>query len=73
MLFDWMVLTTITDLPEQGVPLEAVQRLAVNGDPSTTRLYDLSDRNSTRNLVERIPVKHEPRTATSLLAGNTSP
>lgn len=31
---------TITDLLEQGVPLEDVQRLAGHADPRTTRLYD---------------------------------
>ena len=32
--------TTITDLLEQGVPLEDVQRLAGHADPRTTRFYD---------------------------------
>jgi len=32
--------TTITDLLEQGVPLEDVQRLAGHSGPRTTRLYD---------------------------------
>ena len=32
--------TTITDLLEQGVPLEEVQRLAGHSDPHTTRLFD---------------------------------
>jgi integrase len=30
----------ITDLLEQGVPLEDVQHLAGHADPRTTRLYD---------------------------------
>jgi site-specific recombinase XerD len=48
--------TTITDLLEQGVPLEDVQRLAGHADPRTTRLYDRRDRKITRNVVERISV-----------------
>ena len=48
--------TTITDLLEQGVPLEDVQRLAGHSDPRTTRLYDRRDRKVTRNIVERISV-----------------
>jgi site-specific recombinase XerD len=36
---------TITDLLEQGLPLEDVQRLAIHADPRTTRLYDLGQRN----------------------------
>jgi integrase/recombinase XerD len=48
--------TTITDLLEQGVPLEDVQRLAGHSDPRTTRLYDRRDRKITRNVVERISV-----------------
>ena len=32
--------TTITDLLEQGIPLEDVQHLAGHADPRTTRLYD---------------------------------
>jgi site-specific recombinase XerD len=46
----------ITDLLEQGVPLEEVQRLAGHADPRTTRLYDRRDRRITRNLVERIRI-----------------
>jgi site-specific recombinase XerD len=46
--------TTITDLLEQGVPLEDVQRLAGHADPRTTRLYDRRQRKITRNIVERI-------------------
>jgi len=48
--------TTITDLLEQGVPLEDVQRLAGHADPRTTRLYDRRDKRITRNVVERISV-----------------
>jgi integrase/recombinase XerD len=48
--------TTITNLLEQGVPLEEVQRLAGHSDPRTTRLYDRRDTKITRNIVERISV-----------------
>lgn len=48
--------TTITDLLEQGVPLEDVQRLAGHADPRTTRLYDRRQKNITRNIVERISI-----------------
>lgn len=48
--------TTITDLLEQGVPLEDVQHLAGHADPRTTRLYDRRQRKVTRNIVERISV-----------------
>jgi len=48
--------TTITDLLEQGVPLEDVQRLAGHADPRTTRLYDRRQKRITRNIVERISV-----------------
>ena len=48
--------TTITDLLEQGVPLEDVQYLAGHADPRTTRLYDRRQRRVTRNIVERISV-----------------
>jgi integrase/recombinase XerD len=48
--------TTITDLLEQGVPLEDVQHLAGHADPRTTRLYDRRQRRVTRNIVERISV-----------------
>jgi len=48
--------TTITDLLEQGVALEDVQRLAGHADPRTTRLYDRRERKITRNIVERISV-----------------
>jgi len=48
--------TTITDLLEQGVPLEDVQRLAGHADPRTTRLYDRRQKKVTRNVVERISI-----------------
>ncbi len=48
--------TTITDLLEQGIPLEDVQRLAGHADPRTTRLYDRRDKKITRNIVERISI-----------------
>ena len=47
---------TITDLLEQGLPLEDVQRLAGHADPRTTRLYDRRDKKITRNIVERISI-----------------
>ncbi|MHC4879847.1 MAG: tyrosine-type recombinase/integrase [Planctomycetota bacterium] len=47
---------TVTDLLEQGVPLEDVQYLAGHADPRTTRLYDRRQRRVTRNIVERISV-----------------
>ena len=48
--------TTITQLLEQGIPLEDVQRLASHADPRTTRLYDRRDKKITRNIVERISI-----------------
>ena len=48
--------TTITDLLEQGVPLEDVQYLAGHADPRTTRLYDRRQKKVTRNIVERISI-----------------
>ncbi|MEZ6100644.1 MAG: tyrosine-type recombinase/integrase [Pirellulaceae bacterium] len=48
--------TTITDLLDQGVPLEDVQNLAGHADPRTTRLYDRRKRKVTRNIVERISI-----------------
>jgi integrase/recombinase XerD len=48
--------TTITDLLEQGVPLEDVQRLAGHSDPRTTRLYDRRQKKVSRNIVERISI-----------------
>lgn len=47
---------TITDLLEQGVPLEDVQNLAGHSDPRTTRLYDRRQKRITRNIVERISI-----------------
>ena len=48
--------TTITDLLNQGVPLEDVQYLAGHADPRTTRLYDRRQKQVTHNIVERISV-----------------
>jgi integrase/recombinase XerD len=48
--------TTITDLLEQSIPLEDVQRLAGHADPRTTRLYDRRKQQITRNIVERITI-----------------
>lgn len=48
--------TTITDLLEQGVPLDEVQYLAGHADPRTTRLYDRRQKKVTRNVVERISI-----------------
>ncbi len=42
----------ITDLLNQGVPIEDVQHLAGHADPRTTRLYDRRQRRVTRNIVE---------------------
>lgn len=47
---------TITDLLEQGVPLEDVQHFVGHADPRTTRLYDRRQKRITRNIVERISV-----------------
>lgn len=47
---------TITNLLEQNVPLEDVQRLAGHSDPRTTRLYDRRHKRVTRNIVERISI-----------------
>ena len=47
---------TVTDLLENGVPLEEVQFLAGHADPRTTRLYDRRQKRVTRNVVERISV-----------------
>jgi integrase/recombinase XerD len=46
----------ITDLLEQGVPLDEVQQLAGHADPRTTRLYDRRQKKVTRNIVERISI-----------------
>jgi len=50
--------TAITDLLDQQLPLalQDVQDLAGHADPRTTRLYDRSRRQITRNIVERIRV-----------------
>ena len=48
--------TAITDLLNQGVPLEDVQHLAGHSDARTTRLYDRRQKVVTRNVVERISV-----------------
>ncbi len=47
---------TITDLLNQGIPLEDVQQLAGHADPRTTRLYDRRHKSITRNIVERISI-----------------
>jgi site-specific recombinase XerD len=46
----------ITDLLEQGVPLEDVQHLAGHADLRTTRLYDRRQSKVTRNIVDRISI-----------------
>ena len=48
--------TALTDLLEQNVPMEDVQRLAGHADPRTTGLYDRRQRKVTRNIVERISI-----------------
>lgn len=48
--------TAITDLLDQGVPLEDVQYLAGHADSRTTALYDRRKKKVTRNIVERISV-----------------
>jgi site-specific recombinase XerD len=48
--------TTITDLLEQGVPLEDVQRLAGHADPRTTKLHDRTGHEITLDEVERIAI-----------------
>ncbi len=48
--------TTITDLLEQGIPLEDVQYLAGHSDSRTTALYDRRKKRVTRNIVERISI-----------------
>ena len=47
---------TLTDLLEQGIPLQDVQQLAGHSDPRTTRLYDRRQKRVTRNIVERISI-----------------
>ncbi|MDE2806563.1 MAG: tyrosine-type recombinase/integrase [Gemmatimonadota bacterium] len=46
----------VTDLLEQGVPMEDVQYLVGHSHPSTTQIYDRRARKVTRNVVERISV-----------------
>jgi site-specific recombinase XerD len=48
--------TTITNLLEQGVPLEDVQYLAGHADSRTTKLYSRKKQEVTRNIVERIAI-----------------
>lgn len=48
--------TTITDLLEQDVPLEDVQKLAGHEDPRTTRLYDRRKKKIQRGIVEKISI-----------------
>jgi site-specific recombinase XerD len=48
--------TTITDLLEQGVPIDEVQYLAGHADARTTALYDRRKKRVTRNIVERISI-----------------
>ncbi len=47
---------TVTDLLNQGVPLDDVQYLAGHSDARTTRLYDRRQKRVTRNVVERISI-----------------
>lgn len=47
---------TITNLLNQGVALEDVQRLAGHADPRTTRLYDRRPQVITRHIVDRIAI-----------------
>lgn len=47
---------TITNLLEQGVALEDVQRLVGHADPRTTRLYDRRPQVLTRQVVDRIAI-----------------
>ena len=46
----------VTDLLEQGVPIDDVQYLVGHSHPSTTQIYDRRARKVTRNIVERISV-----------------
>jgi site-specific recombinase XerD len=48
--------TGITDLLEQGMPLDEVQRLAGHAEPRTTAGYDRRDKKVKRNLVERLSI-----------------
>jgi site-specific recombinase XerD len=49
-------LKAVTNLLDQGVPLEDVQHLLGHAEPQTTALYDRRQKKVTRNLVERIPI-----------------
>ena len=46
----------VTDLLEQGVPIDDIQYLVGHSHPSTTHIYDRHARKVTRNIVERISV-----------------
>ena len=46
----------VTDLLQQGVPMEDVQYLVGHSHPSTTQIYDRRARKVTRNIVERISI-----------------
>lgn len=48
--------TTLTNLLEQGIPLEEVQHFAGHADPRTTRLYDRRQRAITRRIVDTISI-----------------
>ena len=48
--------TTITDLLDQGINPDDVQHLLGHADPRTTKLYDRTKREVTRNIVERISI-----------------
>ncbi len=48
--------SAVTDLLNQGTPLEDVQYLAGHSSPRTTRLYDRRQKKVTRNIVERISI-----------------
>ncbi len=48
--------TVMTDLLEQGVPVEDVQYLAGHADLRTTLLCDRRNRKVSRNIVERISI-----------------
>ena len=50
----WSLLTAITDVLTQGVPLDDVQYLAGHSSPRTTKLYDRRQKKVTRNIVEMI-------------------
>ena len=46
----------VTDLLDQGVPLEDVQTLVGHSQPQTTALYDRRERRIARSVVERISI-----------------